>query len=118
MRVVLEPEHLALRAELKEYFDDLVTPERRAGLASATGEFGEAGVYKEVIRQIGTDGNYKSDLPDFMVFLDWKTLPWHWTFSGSFVATLILIVAVPGLIAFVFGFFAFRSRIKGAASAF
>jgi len=56
MRVVLEPEHLALRAELKEYFDDLVTPERRAGLASATGEFGEAGVYKEVIRQIGTDG--------------------------------------------------------------
>jgi urea transport system permease protein len=40
-------------------------------------------------------------------------LPWHWTFSDSFVATLILIVAVPGLIAFVFGFFAFRSRIKG-----
>ncbi|MBB1599721.1 urea ABC transporter permease subunit UrtC [Variovorax sp. UMC13] len=66
-----------------------------------------------LMRQIGTDGNYKSDLPDFMVFLDWKTLPWHWTFSGSFVMTLILIVAVPGLIAFVFGFFAFRSRIKG-----
>ena len=56
MHVALEPEHLALRAELKEYFDQLVTPERRAGLASATGEFGEAGVYKEVIRQIGTDG--------------------------------------------------------------
>lgn len=66
-----------------------------------------------LMRQIGRDGNYKSDLPDFMVFLDWKTLPWHWTFSDSFVATLILIVAVPGLIAFVFGFFAFRSRIKG-----
>ena len=66
-----------------------------------------------LMRQIGTDGNYKSNLPDFMVFLDWKTLPWHWTFSDSFVATLILIVAVPGLIAFVFGFFAFRSRIKG-----
>jgi len=66
-----------------------------------------------LMRQIGRDGNYKSDLPDFMVFLDWKTLPWHWTFSGSFVMTLILIVAVPGLIAFVFGFFAFRSRIKG-----
>ena len=48
-----------------------------------------------------------------MVFLDWKELPWHWTFSGSFIMTLILIVAVPGLIAFVFGFFAFRSRIKG-----
>ncbi len=66
-----------------------------------------------LMRQIGTDGNYKSNLPDFMVFLDWKTLPWHWTFSDSFVATLMLIVAVPGLIAFVFGFFAFRSRIKG-----
>ncbi|MGO4393762.1 urea ABC transporter permease subunit UrtC [Variovorax sp. M-6] len=66
-----------------------------------------------LMRQIGRDGNYKSDLPDFMVFLDWKTLPWHWSFSDSFVATLVLIVAVPGLIAFVFGFFAFRSRIKG-----
>ena len=66
-----------------------------------------------LMRQIGRDGNYKSDLPDFMVFLDWKTLPWHWTFSDSFVATLILIVLVPGLVAFVFGFFAFRSRIKG-----
>jgi len=66
-----------------------------------------------LMRQIGRDGNYKSDLPDFMVFLDWKELPWHWTFSGSFGMTLLLIVAVPGLIAFVFGFFAFRSRIKG-----
>ncbi len=66
-----------------------------------------------LMRQIGRDGNYKSDLPDFMVFLDWKTLPWHWTFSDSFVATLILIVLAPGIVAFVFGFFAFRSRIKG-----
>ena len=66
-----------------------------------------------LMRQIGRDGNYKSDLPDFMVFLDWKTLPWHWTFSESFIATLILIVVVPGLVAFVFGYFAFRSRIKG-----
>ncbi|ART47461.1 urea ABC transporter permease subunit UrtC [Acidovorax carolinensis] len=66
-----------------------------------------------LMRQIGRDGNYKSDLPDFMVFLDWKELPWHWALSDSFVATLILIVAVPGAIAFVFGYFAFRSRIKG-----
>ncbi len=66
-----------------------------------------------LMRQIGLDGNYKSALPDFMVFLDWKTLPWHWSFSDSFGATLFLIVAVPGLVAFVFGFFAFRSRIKG-----
>ena len=66
-----------------------------------------------LMRQIGRDGNYKSDLPDFMVFLDWKELPWHWTFSDSFVATLFLIVLVPGLVAFIFGYFAFRSRIKG-----
>jgi urea transport system permease protein len=66
-----------------------------------------------LMRQIGLEGNYKSNLPDFMVFLDWKELPWHWTFSDSFVATLFLIVAAPGLVAFVFGYFAFRSRIKG-----
>jgi urea transport system permease protein len=66
-----------------------------------------------LMRQIGTDGHYKSELPDFMVFLDWKELPWHWSLSDSFLATLFLIVAVPGLLAFVFGYFAFRSRIKG-----
>jgi len=66
-----------------------------------------------LMRQIGTDGNYKSNLPDFMVFLDWKTLPWHWSFSDSFIATLFLIILVPGVLAWVFGYFAFRSRIKG-----
>ncbi|WP_114465582.1 urea ABC transporter permease subunit UrtC [Pseudorhodoferax soli] len=66
-----------------------------------------------LMRQIGLEGNYKSELPDFMVFLDWKELPWHWTFSGSFVLQMILVVALPGLLAFVFGYFAFRSRIKG-----
>ena len=66
-----------------------------------------------LMRQIGRDGNYKSDLPDFMVFLDWKELPWHWLLSDSFAATLILIVLVPAAVAFVFGWFAFRSRIKG-----
>ena len=66
-----------------------------------------------LMRQIGQDGNYKSELPDFMVFLDWKELPWHWALSDSFAATLLLVVLVPGLIAFVFGYFAFRSRIKG-----
>ncbi len=66
-----------------------------------------------LMRQIGRDGNYQSELPDFMVFLDWKTLPWHWTSSNSFPMTLLLVVLVPGVLAFVFGFFAFRSRIKG-----
>jgi urea transport system permease protein len=66
-----------------------------------------------LMRQIGRDGNYKSDLPDFMVFLDWKELPWHWALSDSFIAQMLLVVLVPGLLAFVFGYFAFRSRIKG-----
>lgn len=66
-----------------------------------------------LMRQIGTDGVYGSELPDFMVFLDWKELPWYWALSDSFLATLLLIVAVPGGLAFVFGYFAFRSRIKG-----
>jgi urea transport system permease protein len=66
-----------------------------------------------LMRQIGRDGNYQSDLPDFMVFLDWKVLPWHWTLSDSFLAQMLLVILVPGLLAFVFGFFAFRSRIKG-----
>ncbi|MBP6406238.1 MAG: urea ABC transporter permease subunit UrtC, partial [Ramlibacter sp.] len=80
------------------------------GLFFALGGYA-MGMY--LMRQIGRDGNYKSDLPDFMVFLDWKELPWHWVFSDSFIATLFLIVAVPGIVAFVFGYFAFRSRIKG-----
>ncbi|MBC5783872.1 urea ABC transporter permease subunit UrtC [Ramlibacter sp. USB13] len=80
------------------------------GLFFALGGYA-MGMY--LMRQIGREGNYKSDLPDFMVFLDWKELPWHWTFSDSFLATCLFIVAVPGLVAFVFGYFAFRSRIKG-----
>ena len=52
-------------------------------------------------------------LPAFMTFLAWKELPWFWALSDSFIATFILIFAVPGLVAFVFGWFAFRSRIKG-----
>jgi len=80
------------------------------GLFFALGGYG-MGMY--LMRQIGREGSYHSDLPDFMVFLDWKTVPWHWTFSESFIAQMLLVVLVPGLLAFVFGFFAFRSRIKG-----
>ncbi|WP_043003885.1 urea ABC transporter permease subunit UrtC [Comamonas testosteroni] len=52
-------------------------------------------------------------LPAFMGFLDWKELPWHWALSGSFAATVLLVFLVPGLIGVLFGYFAFRSRIKG-----
>ncbi|WP_058087305.1 urea ABC transporter permease subunit UrtC [Aquabacterium parvum] len=80
------------------------------GLFFALGGYG-MGMY--LMRQIGRDGSYGADIPDFMVFLDWKTVPWHWTLSESFIAQMLLVVLVPGLLAFVFGFFAFRSRIKG-----
>ncbi len=66
-----------------------------------------------LMRQIGLDGVYKSELPDFMVFLDWKAYPWYWTFTDNFWYSLLLVVLVPGVLAFVFGYFAFRSRIKG-----
>src|SRR6202158_2564831 len=61
-----------------------------------------------LMRQIGRDGQYRMDMPDFMVFLNWKTFPWHWVVSDSFVAQMALVVLVPGLLAFVFGYFAFR----------
>lgn len=80
------------------------------GLFFALGGYA-MGMY--LMREIGLDGHYRSPLPDFMVFLDWKELPWHWTFSEHFLWALFLVVAVPGVVAFVFGYFAFRSRIKG-----
>ena len=80
------------------------------GLFFALGGYA-MGMY--LMRQIGLEGNYKNELPDFMVFLDWKTLPWHWTGSAFFVFQMAMVVLVPGLLALVFGFFAFRSRIKG-----
>jgi urea transport system permease protein len=66
-----------------------------------------------LMRQIGREGQYQSDLPDFMVFLDWKKFPWYWTNSDSFLWCVALVILVPALLALVFGFFAFRSRIKG-----
>lgn len=66
-----------------------------------------------LMREIGRDGVYGSDLPDFMVFLDWKSMPWFWHGTDHFWWAALLVVLVPGLVALVFGFFAFRSRIKG-----
>src|SRR4030095_11817109 len=53
-----------------------------------------------LMRQIGRDGQYKMDMPDFMVFLNWKEFPAAWAFSDSFFAQMLLVVLVPGLLAF------------------
>ena len=80
------------------------------GLFFALGGY-SMGMY--LMRQIGADGQYRAELPDFMVFLDWKAFPWQWWNTDSFAWALLLAVAVPGVLAYVFGYFAFRSRIKG-----
>jgi urea transport system permease protein len=80
------------------------------GLFFALGGYA-MGMY--LMRSIGHDGVYHSDFPDFMVFLDWKAYPWYWRFTDHFWYAALLVVLVPGLLAFVFGYFAFRSRIKG-----
>jgi urea transport system permease protein len=66
-----------------------------------------------MMRVMAGEGVYKSELPDFMVFLDWKELPWFWYGFDNFYFALFMAMAVPGLLAYVFGFFAFRSRIRG-----
>jgi urea transport system permease protein len=67
-----------------------------------------------LMRQIGTRGVYAHPtLPDFMVFLNWKELPWYWYGFDMFPFALVMVVLVPGLLAFVFGWFAFRSRVTG-----
>jgi urea transport system permease protein len=67
-----------------------------------------------LMRQIGTRGVYAHpELPDFMVFLNWPELPVFWYGFQHFPYALLMIVLVPGVLAFVFGWFAFRSRVTG-----
>ncbi|MPY73504.1 MAG: urea ABC transporter permease subunit UrtC [Alphaproteobacteria bacterium] len=67
-----------------------------------------------LMRQIGTRGVYAHPmLPDFMVFLNWKELPLYWYGFDSFAYAAVMILLAPGLLAFVFGWFAFRSRVTG-----
>ncbi len=66
-----------------------------------------------MMRDMAGEGVYKSDLPDFMVFLDWKELPWFWQGFDSFLYALVMCVLAPAVLALIFGFFAFRSRIGG-----
>ncbi|MEQ8228742.1 MAG: urea ABC transporter permease subunit UrtC [Rhodospirillales bacterium] len=67
-----------------------------------------------LMRQIGTRGVYGDPvLPDFMVFLNYKELPWFWYGFDQFWFAALMVLAVPGVLAFVFGWFAFRSRVTG-----
>ena len=67
-----------------------------------------------LMRQIGTRGVYANPiLPDFMVFLNWHHLPVYWYGFNWFIYAALMILLVPGLLAFVFGWFAFRSRVTG-----
>ncbi len=67
-----------------------------------------------LMRQIGARGVYGDPvLPDFMVFLNWKELPWYWHGFDLFGFAALMVLVVPGLLAFVFGWFAFRSRVSG-----
>jgi urea transport system permease protein len=67
-----------------------------------------------LMRQIGPRGVYGDPvLPDFMVFLNWKELPWFWYGFNHFPFALAMMVVVPALLAFVFGWLAFRSRVTG-----
>jgi urea transport system permease protein len=67
-----------------------------------------------LMRQIGTRGVYAHPvLPDFMVFLNWKELPWFWQGFHFFPFAAFMVLFVPGLLAFIFGWLAFRSRVTG-----
>ncbi|PZM14020.1 urea ABC transporter permease subunit UrtC [Rhizobium tubonense] len=67
-----------------------------------------------LMRQIGARGSYGNPiLPDFMVFLNYKALPWFWYGFDHFWFAALMVLLVPGLLAYVFGWFAFRSRVNG-----
>ncbi|WP_420797561.1 urea ABC transporter permease subunit UrtC [Azospirillum doebereinerae] len=67
-----------------------------------------------LMRQIGPRGVYGNPvLPDFMVFLNWTELPWYWLGFDHFWFAALMVLAVPGALAFAFGWFAFRSRVTG-----
>jgi len=67
-----------------------------------------------LMRQIGSRGVYgNAELPDFMVFLNWEELPWYWLGFDFFWFAMLMVVLIPGLLAFVFGYLAFRSRVTG-----
>lgn len=67
-----------------------------------------------LMRQIGDRGVYANpELPDFMVFLDWSELPWYWLGFDMFPFAMLMVFLAPGILAFIFGYLAFRSRVTG-----
>jgi urea transport system permease protein len=67
-----------------------------------------------LMREIGDRGVYHNPiLPDFMVFLNWHALPWYWYGFDHFAFAVLMVMLVPGILAFVFGWLAFRSRVTG-----
>jgi len=67
-----------------------------------------------LMRQVGDRGVYGNpDLPDFMVFLNWTELPWYWQGFDQFWFAVIMVMLVPGVLAYIFGWLAFRSRVTG-----
>lgn len=67
-----------------------------------------------LMRQIGDRGVYGNPLlPDFMVFLNWQELPWYWLGFDNFGFAMLMVLLVPGLLAFIFGWLTFRSRVTG-----
>jgi len=85
-------------------------------LSLGQGLFFALGAYAmgmHLMRSMAGQGIYTSALPDFMVFLDWQELPWHWLGFDQAWFALLMVVLVPGLLAFSIGAMAFRSRVKG-----
>lgn len=67
-----------------------------------------------LMRQIGDRGVYGNpDLPDFMVFLNWDELPWYWLGFDQFAFAMLMVLFVPGVLAYIFAYFAFKSRVTG-----
>lgn len=100
---------LALSVDLVWGFAGILT----LGHAAFFGLGGYAmGMY--LMREIGARGAYgDANLPDFMVFLSWKSLPWYWWGTDHFAWAMVLVLAVPALLAGIFGWLAFRSRVSG-----
>ena len=100
---------LALSVDLVWGFAGILT----LGHAAFFGLGGYAmGMY--LMREIGARGAYGyASLPDFMVFLSWKSLPWYWWGTDHFAWAMLLVLVVPALLAGIFGWLAFRSRVSG-----